>query len=293
MHDSIPLCAPCACFVMLLSIHTSVSPCVLHSSVPAYAFVEQKNVGPHSEINPLCNLRILTEMNPSNNLKEQGSEMEQIKTRNNREIPQSVTKKNISHGVPKKRLGSYKTNNLSFKNQMDRPNGKTIQLGNKESECYKEEISEKSIKLTEEEVITILDNLNDIVKKKEMYTLWFNVHNHNVRKYYAMMESLWTDAVNLASHRNITPSDLLKHWWAVYANLIYELRNMDKLCINKFYELFDKGECISNVYKSFINTTKKMWTDSMNSMKHKWNNILYDILSNSPNLDYKSAISQL
>ncbi|SBS80480.1 RAD protein, partial [Plasmodium ovale curtisi] len=149
---------------------------------------------------------------------------------------------------------------------------------NKEDANFANKNLESTIKMTEGEVSTMLKNLNEIVTKKQMYILWFNVHNSCVRRYYNMMDGLWKNIKVLGSNHNIAIKDLLKGWWKAYPSLISELRKNDHYCICDFYNLFEKGECTQDVYKKFIDNINKNWEYSTNAMKSKWHDFLMNEL---------------
>ncbi|CAA9986654.1 Plasmodium exported protein, unknown function [Plasmodium knowlesi strain H] len=178
--------------------------------------------------------------------------------------------KSHCHGIPKNRLGKYKVSNSNLSSQMNKKNKKIKELQESNYHNSDKHIPEQNIKLTEEEVLIKLNNLNKSVCRKDMYLLWFNFHNIYVRKYYAMMNEVWMNAVSFASRYNIPEENFQKIWWRVYEKLITVLRDNDKSCINDFYNLFDKGECTSDEYKSFLERRKKIWTDSINMMRFKW-----------------------
>ncbi|SBT31462.1 Plasmodium exported protein (PHISTc), unknown function [Plasmodium ovale wallikeri] len=149
---------------------------------------------------------------------------------------------------------------------------------NKEDANFANKNSESTIKMTEDEVSTMLKNLNETVTKKQMYILWFNVHNSCVRRYYNMVDDLWQNIKVLGSNHNIAIKDLLKGWWKAYPSLISELRKNDHYSISDFYNLFEKGECTQDVYKKFIDNTNKNWEYSTNAMKLKWHGFLMNEL---------------
>ncbi|CAI7718415.1 RAD protein (Pv-fam-e) [Plasmodium vivax India VII] len=177
---------------------------------------------------------------------------------------------NLFHGIPRNRLGNYKTSSPNLRNEKNKQNKKKKKSQKRDDPNNEKHIPEQSIKLTEEEVLARLNNLNGIVSKKDMYILWFNLHNLYVRKYYAMMKEVWMKAESSASRRNIPQQTLEELWWRVYASLINELREKDKSCVNDFYSLLDKGECTSDVYISFLEGRRKVWTDAINMMRYKW-----------------------
>ncbi|GAB64906.1 RAD protein [Plasmodium cynomolgi strain B] len=256
-----------------------------------------QNLLPGIEPNRPYDIRILAEGSPSNeetqlgdanpqsvgenithenSMQESSTQVHQIEPTNTSQqvhptqavLPKE--KKKVCNGIPRNRLGSYKTSSPNLKNQMNKQNEEKIQ-SQKNNDLNNDEYNpEQSIKLTEEEVRTRLNNLKGIVSKKDMYVLWFNFHNHFVRRYYAMMEKVWMNAESFASRHNIPQENLQELWSRVYANLVTELRKKSKSCVNDFYDLFDKGECTSDVYLPFLERRKKMWTDDSNMMKFQW-----------------------
>ncbi|KAI4840343.1 hypothetical protein MKS88_001064 [Plasmodium brasilianum] len=208
-----------------------------------------------------------------------------LRLRNSKNII-NRTIKNETKDATKTKRKETEVGHFSNRTSENKGNEEQIKFKAVENENFGNKILESRIKLTEEEVTEILDSLEDVVSKKEMYIVWFNVHNHCIKKYYAMIEELWTNIKLSAFCRNLSEKDLLKIWWKAYPDLITELKENDKNCIIDFYNLFDRGECTRDEYKNFIDNRKKNWTSITNVMKYKWNNLLMDLIKNITSWEY-------
>ncbi|SOS76371.1 Plasmodium exported protein (PHISTc), unknown function [Plasmodium sp. gorilla clade G1] len=231
-------------------------------NIPCSYNHNQKNSRQMSERLQHHHVRNITSQPLSSDLNDYSTEDEEV---------MNILSNNMTHN------NNLTSNNSNVNQVENRTNGehRNVLINNMDDTDEMNKINEEQYdRLSDEEINDKLDNLDESVSKKDMYIIWFNFSNNCRKKYYNMIDNVWTRFESLCSYHNIPKKILFKLWNKAYNDLICTLHNKDYISMKQFYELFDKNECSRNNYIQFIDILGESWYNLTNKMENKWNTIL-------------------